>query len=164
MPRGPLVDRAQHPRPDPGERVELLHWSVRAVGDERARVPERAERVRAIDAIGPEALGEIAIRGCVAELDGARDADLGKAAHVFGGETLCVLDAMPQPERGPHVARRLEGVERLAVRAVSDRVHSDGPPGAGAGPDDLRELLAARDHDAGTVEHPCGLGSRAFRP
>ena len=56
-----------------------------------------------------------------------------------------MLDPLPQAARLPDVARLLERVERLAVRAVADRVHADGPAGLGAGADDLRELLAARD-------------------
>ena len=88
---------------------------------------QRAERVRAVDPLGPEALGEIAIRGRVAELHGAGDAELGEAADVLRGEALRVLDPLPQPERLPRVARRLERVERLAVRAVADRVHADRP-------------------------------------
>ena len=40
-----------------------------------------------------------------------------------------MLDALPEPERRPQVARRLEGVERLAVRAVADRMDGDRPAG-----------------------------------
>ena len=56
-----------------------------------------------------------------------------------------MLDPLAQPERRPHVARLLERVERLAVRAVADRVHGDREPRLGAAQDDLGELLAARD-------------------
>ena len=64
---------------------------------------------------------------------------------------------------GAHiVARRLERVERLAVRAVADRVHADRPAEPRALADDLGELVAARDHDARAVEHPGGL--RTERP
>ena len=73
-----------------------------------------------------------------------------------------MLDALAQAARMPCVARLLERVERLAVRAVADRVHGDGPACLGAGADDLRELLAARDLHAAAVEHPRGL--RAERP
>ena len=53
-----------------------------------------------------------------------------------------MLDPLAQPERRPGVARRLERVERVAVREVADRVHGDGQPGLGRAPDDLLELLA----------------------
>ncbi len=59
----------------------------------------------------------------MAELHRARDAESREAADVLRGEALRVLDPMAQAERRPHVARRLERVERLAVRAVADRVH-----------------------------------------
>ena len=162
LPGRSLVDRPQDTGADPGERVELLDRRVRAVRDERARVPERAERVRAVDPVGPEALGEVAIRRRVAELDGAGDAERREAADVLRCEALRVLDAVAQAERRPHVARRLEGVERLAVRPVADRVHADGPAQPRARADDVGELVAARDHDARAVEHPRGL--RAERP
>ena len=73
-----------------------------------------------------------------------------------------MLDPMAEAEWLPDVAGRLEGVERLAVRAVADRVHADGPAEPGALAHDLGELLAARDGHAGAVEHPCRL--RAERP
>ena len=62
-----------------------------------------------------------------------------------------------KPSGCPHVARLLERVERLAVRAVADRVHGDGEAGRGAAADDVGELLAARDLHAAAVEHPRGL-------
>ena len=43
-----------------------------------------------------------------------------------------MLDPVAQPERLPDRARLLERVERLAVRAVADRVHGDGQTGLGA--------------------------------
>ena len=67
-----------------------------------------------------------------------------------------------RPSRRPLVARRLERVERVAVRAVADRVHRDRPADARSAPHDLLELLAARDLDARAVEHARGL--RAERP
>ena len=130
----------QDARPDAGERIELLDRRVRAVRDERARVPQRPERVRAVELLGPEALREVAVGRRVAELDGAGDAERREAADVLGREALRVLDAMPQTERRPRVARRLEGVERLAVRPVADRVHADRPAEPRALPDDLGEL------------------------
>ena len=65
------------------------------------------------------------------ELDRAGDADLGEAAGVGGVEALRVLDPLAQAERLPRVPRRLEGVERVAVRPVADRVHGDRPAGGG---------------------------------
>ena len=62
-----------------------------------------------------------------------------------------------RPARCQTLARPLERVERLAVRAVADRVHADGPARLGACADDLGELLAARDLHAAAVEHPRGL-------
>ena len=53
--------------------------------------------------------------------------------------------------------RRLERVERFAVRAVADRVHADREAGGCAAAHDLRELGAARDLHAAAVEHPRGL-------
>ena len=76
----------------------------------------------------------------MAELDGAGDAELREAADVLGGEALRVLDALPQPERRPRVSGRLEGVERLAIRTVADRVDADRPAEPRALADDLCEL------------------------
>ena len=139
-----------------------LRLARRAVRDERARLEERAEGVRAVDLAGPEALREVAIRRRMAELHRAGDAELRESAHVLRREALRVLDPVAQSERFPRVAGLLEGVERLTVRPVADRVHTDRPAEAGAFEDDLGELLAARDHDPRAVEHPRGL--RAERP
>src|SRR5919206_11570 len=49
---------------------------------------------------------------------------------VLGREQLRVLDPLAEPARPPLVARLLERVERVAVRAVADRVHRDGEAGA----------------------------------
>ena len=76
----------------------------------------------------------------MAELDRAGDAELGEARQVGGVDALRMLDPLPEPERLPRVAGRLERVERLAVRAVADRVDGDGPAGGGRGADDLGEL------------------------
>ena len=65
----------------------------------------------------------------MAELDGARDAELGEARDVLRVEALGVLDPLAEAERLPRVAGRLERVERLAVRAVADRVDADRPAG-----------------------------------
>ena len=51
--------------------------------------------------------------------------------QVGGVEALRVLDPLPEAERLPGVLRRLEGVERVAVGAVADRVHRHGPAGRG---------------------------------
>ena len=75
-----------------------------------------------------------------------------EARDVVRGEALGVLDALAQPARRPGVACRLEGVERVAVGAVADRVHGDRPAGPAAARR-LLELLAARDPYARAVEH-----------
>ena len=51
-----------------------------------------------------------------------------------------MLDSLAEAERLPDVTRRLERVERLAVRAVADRVHADRPACAGRRADELLEL------------------------
>ena len=79
------------------------------------------------------------------ELHRRRDADLREAGNVLRCQALRVLDSLPEPLRLPHVARRLECIERGAVGAVADRMHADGPARLGAGAHDLGELLAARD-------------------
>jgi hypothetical protein len=68
------VDRARDAGPDPEERVELLDRGIGAVGHDRSRVDERAERVRALGLPGPELVGEIAVGRRVAELDRRGDA------------------------------------------------------------------------------------------
>ena len=57
------------------------------------------------------------------ELHGGGDSERGEPAHVLGREQLGVLDPLPQPERLPLGACRLERIERLAVGEVADRVH-----------------------------------------
>ena len=61
----------------------------------------------------------------MAELDRGGDPELGEAGEVFGREQLRVLDAVAQAERLPGRACLLEGVERLAVREIADRVDGD---------------------------------------
>src|SRR5204863_2572733 len=48
----------------------------------------------------------------------------------------------------------LERVERLAVGPIADRVYGHREPDLRAAPHDPLELLAARDLDAASVEHP----------
>src|SRR5829696_1538864 len=62
VPGGPVVDRPKDAGPDSGERVELLDGRVRAVGDHRPRVPERAVRVGALRLACPEAVCNVAVR------------------------------------------------------------------------------------------------------
>src|SRR5215218_11289345 len=69
-----------------------------------------------------------------------------------------MLDAMAETPRAPLVLRLLEGVERVAIGAVADRVHGDRPPGRRRPPDDLCQLLAAGDLHARAVEQPSRLG------
>src|SRR6476619_8356430 len=68
-----------------------------------------------------------------------------------------MLDPLAQAERLPGLAGRLEGVERLAVGQVADRVDGDRKAGARALADVLLELLAAGDLHTGAVEHARGL-------
>ena len=89
----------------------------------------RAERVGALEPVAPEALGEIAVGRRVAELHRAGDAELGEPRDVRRVEALRVLDPVAEAERLPRVLRRLEGVERVAVGPVADRVHGDRPAG-----------------------------------
>ena len=66
------------------------------------------------------------------------------------------------PLRLPEIPRLLERVQGLAIGAVADRVHRDRKSRCGAAPDDLGQLLAARDLDAAAVEHPrCLRAERA---
>ena len=142
----------------PGERVELLHGRVRAVRERRAGVQQRAVRVGALPSL-PQPLGEVAVRGRVAELDGCRHADLGEARHVGVVEQLRVLDPLAQAARRPLVAGGLEGVERRAVRGVADRVHRHRPAGGGRPPDHVLEHLARADLHARAVQQPRGGGA-----
>ena len=75
-------------------------------------------------------------------------------------EQLCVLDARAQAARPPQLTGRLEGVERLAVRTIADRVDGERPAGLGRAAHDLGELAAARDADARAVEHPGGARAK----
>src|SRR6476659_5000841 len=130
---------------------------MRAVRDDGAAREQRAERVRAVEAVAPEPLREVAVRRRVAELDGARHAQLRETRKVGGIEALRVIDPLAEPERLPDVACRLERPECLAIGAVADRVDGDRPARGGRDADELRELLAARDADPAPVEHPRGL-------
>ena len=53
-------------------------------------------------------------------------AEAREARQVLGREELRMRDAVAEPERRPRLARTLERVERLAVRAVADRVDGYG--------------------------------------
>ena len=149
-----IVEGAQDTGADSRPRVELLDGRVRPVRDERSGLDERQERVRACELLRPEALGEVAVGRCMAELDRGGHAESGIAREVLLGHALCVLDPLPKAFRAPVLLRLLERVECLAVREVANRVHSDRPAGFGSPPDDVRELNAARDLDARAVEHP----------
>src|SRR5512132_2593919 len=54
----------------------------------------------------------------------------------------------------PEIARRSECVESLAIRAIADGVHRQGPACPRSGPDHLRELFSGRNRDARAVEQP----------
>src|SRR5487761_1745720 len=159
--RQPLVlaPVALHRRDDTGPGVELLDRRVRAVREQRARMEKRPVRVDAVELVRPEALRQLFVRGRVRELHRRRHTDLSEERHILRCQALRMLDPLPQSARMPHVARRLERIERLTVRAVADRMDADGPTCLSARADDLRELLAARDADAAPVEHP-----RRLRP
>ena len=73
-----------------------------------------------------------------------------------------MLDPLAQPERLPGVPRRLERIERLAVRAVADRVDGDRPAGGRAARISSASSSPLVMHDAAPVEHPRGL--RPERP
>ena len=103
----------------------------------RAGVPQRAgtrRRRRAASAQNRSARSrsEGACENCTEQATPSS----AKRPHVLGREALRVLDPVAQAERLPGVARRLERVERLAVRPVADRVHRDRPACAGACADD----------------------------
>ena len=63
-----------------------------------------------------------------------------KRGRSSGREQLAVLDPVAEAERRPDLLRRLERVERLAVRPVADRVDADREAGGCAAADDLGEL------------------------
>ena len=126
MPRLAAVDRATHAGADACERVELFDRRIRSVRDDGTGFEQRPVRVRAVGLAGPETIGEVPVRGSVRELHGRGYAERREAADVVGREQLRVLDPRAQPERLPGLTRRCEGVERLAVRPVADRVHRHG--------------------------------------
>src|SRR5919198_3596257 len=132
MPRRPVVDRPLHAGANSRERIELLDRRIGPVREHRTGVEQRAKRVDARGVLRPKTVGEVAIRRRVAELDRAGDAERGEATDILRCEALCVLDALPQAQRRPLVPRLLERVERLAVRAVPDRMDSDRPARARA--------------------------------
>ena len=126
---------------------------------------ERAERVRAVGRSGPEALRELLVGRRVRELDRRRRRRAPRSAGTSSGARHCACSIRWRSPRGCHTSRvALERVERVAVRAVADRVHADRPARLGALAHDLLELLAARDLDARAVEHPARSASRASRP
>ena len=141
----------------PASGIELFDRRVRSVRDDGAAREQRAECVGAVEPVAPEPLGEVAVRRRVAELDGARHAQLRETRQVGGIEALRMLDPLAEPERLPDVACRLERVERLAIGAVADRVDGDRPARGSRDADELSELFAARDADPAPVEHPRGL-------
>src|SRR5262249_61294642 len=87
------------------------------------------------------------------------NAQRAKSIDILVGQQLRVLDALAQAEWLPVVARLLEGVECVAVRAIADRMHGDREAGPCRGPDQACEVLAARDLDSRAVEQPRGLGA-----
>src|SRR5205085_1393818 len=82
MPGASLVERAQDAGDEALERIELLDRRIRAVDEQRAGLEQRAVGVRP-RLVRPEALGEVAVRGRMAELHRGGDAERGEARHVL---------------------------------------------------------------------------------
>src|SRR5580765_5690185 len=93
------------------------------------------------------------------ELNRACDPELGEAGQVLGRQALRMLDPVAQALRLPVGAGRLEGVERVSVRLVADRMDADRPATLRRAADDFLELGAAGDLDAAPVGHQSGLRS-----
>src|SRR5262249_51257855 len=93
--------------------VELLDGCVGAVRDHGARVQQGAVGVGELVAVGPEALGEIAVGGRVRELHRAGHADCREAAEILLCQALGVLDPLAEAERLP-VAANASSASRLA--------------------------------------------------
>ena len=102
MPRSRRRSSAATPR-GPQPRVELLDRRVGAVRDQRARVEQLAEAVRA-RAGPPRSARRGRGRTGRAELDRGGDPQLREAGEVLGREQLRVLDPLAQPERLPDLA------------------------------------------------------------
>ena len=81
--------------------------------------------------------------GAWLNLDRGGDAHFGEPGHVLLGQELRVLDPLAQAQRRPLVAGLLEGVERLPVGEIADRMDRHGP--AGAAPRSARSQRAPRD-------------------
>ena len=90
----------------------------------------------------PDAVGQVAVGGRVAELHRGGHAELREAGQLGGVEQLGVLDALAQAARPPGVGGGLERVEGGPVGGVPDRVHAHGPARRGGVAHDLGELLA----------------------
>jgi hypothetical protein len=121
----------------------------------RAGVEQRAIGVGAVGGAGPEARGQVAVRGRARELHRRRDAELGEAPDVLCCEQLRVLDAIPQatpPRLGLGCGEAVEGV---AVGQVADGVNRDREAGLGRAGDDVAELRCCRHLDTRAVEQPC---------
>src|SRR3954470_12440780 len=163
-----LLERHRFLRPpleaaaDACQRIELFDRRIGAVGDNRAALPERAKAIGAIGAVAPETLDQRTVRRRVDELHRRDDAELREARDVLRRQALRVFDPMAQAERPPHILRRLERVERVAVCLVADRVHRHRKVRRGANLDQLLELFARRDAHARAVQQERGL--RAERP
>ena len=122
-PRGPVVERAQHRRAQPVERGQRLDRRVRAARDHRARVEQRAVGVGVADPVRPQPVGDVAVDVAWVNCTEAATPSCGEARDVVGVDALRVLDPRPQP--APVLARGRERVERVAVRAVADRVDGE---------------------------------------
>ena len=107
------------------ERIELLDRRVGAVGHDRARVDQRAEGVGAVGLPSPELVGEVAVGGSMAELNGCGDASSAKRPTSSGARSwACSIRgrrprACATPPASPRRRRARAGCE------VADRVNGD---------------------------------------
>ena len=121
-----LVDRAPHAGADAGERVELLDRRVGAVRDDRARVEQRPVGVGAVGLARPRSGRRGRGRTARARTAPTRRRRARAKRGRSSGASSCACSIRCRRPSGCHVvARLLERVERLAVRAVADRVHGD---------------------------------------
>ena len=116
-----LVEGASDAGPDAEERVELLDRGVGAVGDDGARVDQRAEGVGAVRLPGPVASARSRSDGAWLNWTDAATPSSAKRGEVLGREQLRVLDPLAEAARVPLVPRLLEGVEgaRLARSPIA---------------------------------------------
>ena len=158
MPRRPVVDRPPHPGPDARERIELLDGGVGAVRDERARVPERAEGIGAVGPIGPEPLGEVAIRGAWRELHRARRRRYPRSGRRPSGARHCACSIRwrsPSGAQTSRVASNASSASRFARSPIA--CTPTGQPGARRSRMTSASSSPLVIRTPRAVEHPRGL-------